>query len=65
MTVGVGATILGLAVANFPPVALTCGHLYALGPFDTPADQPGGTILAVLSTITAVTVALIRQSGAY
>ena len=65
VTVDVGATILGLAVPNFPPVALTSGHLYALGPFDAPADQADGTILAVLSTTTAVTVALIRQSGAY
>ena len=67
VTVNIGMTILGQAVSNFPAVTLTqTGHVYAFGPFDVPVDQAGTTnVLVTLSTVTAVTVALVQMAGAY
>ena len=67
VTVDVGLTALGLQMPNFPAVTLTpTGHVFAFGPFDVPVDQSGTTnVLVTLSTVTAVTVALVQMTGAY
>ena len=67
VVVDIGMTILGQAVTNFGAVTLTpTGHVFAFGPFDVPVDVAGtNQVLVTLSTVTAVTVALVQQSGAY
>ena len=67
VTVDIGTTILGQTVSNFGAVTLTpTGHVFAFGPFDAPVDQAGSTnVLVTLSTVTAVTVALVQMAGAY
>lgn len=65
VTVNVGVTVLGQAVSNFSEVSLTNGSIYAFGPFDSPVNQPGtGLVQITLSTITAITVALVQTVGA-
>lgn len=66
VTVNVGATVLGQPVGNFPPVTLTSGHMYAFGPFHSAADQSGTSLMqVVLSTITSIQVALVKDTGVY
>jgi hypothetical protein len=61
----IGATVLGQAVTNPAAVTLTESDMYAFGPYDSPADQPGtNTVEVTLSTITGVTVALLQMVGA-
>ena len=61
--VDIGVTVLGQTVANFPAVTLTNTDMYAFGPFDSQVDQPGGVVQVVLSTTTAITVALLQMVG--
>lgn len=61
--VDIGVTVLGQQVPAFAAVALTSGDLYAFGPYDSQVDQPGGIVQVVLSTTTAITVALLQMVG--
>jgi len=63
VTVDIGVTVLGQSVTNFSAVTLTSGHLYQFGPFDTAVDQPSGQVQVVLSTTTAIQVALLQGVG--
>ena len=61
VTLDIGVTILGQAVANFTAVTLTNAHTYLFGPFSAQVDTPGtNTAQITLSTTTAITVALVR-----
>jgi hypothetical protein len=62
--VDIGVTVLGQAVEAFTAVTLTSGDLYSFGPFDSAVDEPGGIVQVVLSTITAIEVALLQMPGA-
>jgi hypothetical protein len=64
VTVDVGVTVLGQTVSNFTAVSMTNGDMYAFGPFDSQVDQAGtSTVQVVLSTTTAITVALLQTVG--
>lgn len=64
--VDISVTILGQAVPNFPAVTLTTTDLYTFGPYDSQVDQPGTqTVQVVLSTTTAISVALLQMPGTY
>ena len=64
VTVDIGVTILGQTVANFPAVTLTNAHTVLFGPFSSQTDAPGtNTATVVLSTTTAITVALLQFTG--
>ena len=64
VTVDVGVTVLGQTVSNFPAVTLTNAHTVLFGPFSSQTDAPGtNTVTVVLSTTTAITVALLQFTG--
>ena len=64
VTVDIGVTILGQTVANFPAVTLISGHIELFGPFSSQDNTPGtNTATVVLSTTTAITVALLQFTG--
>ena len=64
VTVDISVTILGQTVTNFPAVTLTNAHTSLFGPFCSQIDTPGtSTMTIVLSTITAIQVALLRFTG--
>lgn len=66
VTVDIGALVLGQPVGNFPAVTLTSTHMYVFGPFHSAADQAGTSLMqVVLSTITSIQVALIKDTGVY
>ena len=66
VTVDVGALVDGQAVTNFTTVNLTNAHTVAFGPFHSVLDQNGtNTVQVVLSTTTAITVALLQTVGVY
>jgi hypothetical protein len=66
VTVDIGTTVLGQAVTNFTTVNLTNAHTVLFGPFHSVIDQPGGsTVQVVLSTTTAITVALLQFVGVF
>lgn len=66
VTVDIGTLVLGQAVTNFSSVTMTSADIYAFGPFYSVLDQPGGnTIQVVLSTTTAIEVALLQTPGVY
>lgn len=61
VTLDIEVTILGQTVANFTAVSLTNAHTYLFGPFSAQVDTPGSnTAQIVLSTTTAITVALVQ-----
>ena len=62
--VDISVTILGQTVANFPSVSLTNAHTVLFGPFSSQIDTPGTNLMTVmLSTLTAIQVALLRFTG--
>lgn len=66
VTVNVGSTVLGQAVSAFTPIALTNGHITAVGPFHSVLNQPGTqTVTVTLSSTTSITVALLQLPGVY
>jgi hypothetical protein len=66
VTVDVGALVDGQAVTNFTAVTLTSTDIYCFGPYHSVLDLSGtNTIQVVLSTITAITVALLQTVGVY
>jgi hypothetical protein len=66
VTVDVGTTVLGQAVANFASVTMTSTDIYTFGQFHSVLQQPGGsTIQITLSTITSIQVALLQSAGVY
>lgn len=70
VTVNVGTTVLGQAVAAFTPVALTVGHLYLFGQFHSAvngaiAGSGNNNVTITLSSLTNVTCALLQSAGVY
>ena len=66
VTVDVGALVDGQTVSNFTTVNLTNAHTVAFGPFHSVIDQSGtNTVQVVLSTTTAITVALLQTVGVF
>lgn len=53
-------------MTDFDAVTLTNGHTVMFGPFRAVLDQAGtSTVQVVLSTTTAITVALIQNAGVF
>ena len=64
VTVDIGVTVLGQAVAAFPSASLTNGDTVLFGPFSSQTDAPGtNTVTVVLSTTTLIKVALLQFTG--
>jgi hypothetical protein len=66
VTVDVGALVDGQAVTNFSAVTVTSAHYVSFGPYHSVLDLSGtNTVQVVLSTITAIQVALLQTVGTY
>ena len=64
VVVDISVTVLGQTVANFPAVTLTNAHTVLFGPFSSQIDTPGTALMTVvLSTVTAIQVALLQFTG--
>ena len=66
VTVDIGALVDGQTVTNFPSVTLTTTDIYQFGPFHSVLDNTGTNVIQVtLSTITAISVALLQGVGVF
>jgi hypothetical protein len=66
VTVDIETLIEGQTVTAFPSVSLTSGDYEQFGPFHSVLDIPGTQLVqVVLSTITAIQVALLQGVGVY
>lgn len=64
LTVDVGSQVLGQAVTNFSE-SLSASTVYAVGPFPSALDQPGGAydVQVAFSAVTDISVAVLQVLG--
>jgi hypothetical protein len=66
LTVNVGTTLFGQAVANFTVSLPATAGTYIIGPFHSALNQPGTSQIAVdFSSITGLTVGAFQLPGVY